>query len=33
MGISVIFAWPELRKKHARRTALARDELIKVLTE
>ena len=32
-GHSVIFAWPELRKLHARRTALARDELVKVLTE
>ncbi|MGB8167163.1 MAG: NYN domain-containing protein [Chthoniobacteraceae bacterium] len=32
-GHSVIFAWPELRKLHARRTALARDELVKLLTE
>ncbi|HEX8297466.1 MAG TPA: NYN domain-containing protein [Chthoniobacteraceae bacterium] len=32
-GHSVIFAWPELRKLHGRRTALARDELVKVLTE
>jgi uncharacterized protein len=32
-GHSVIFAWPELRKLHARRTALARDELVKTLTE
>ena len=32
-GHSVSFAWPELRKLHARRTALARDELVKVLTE
>jgi predicted RNA-binding protein with PIN domain len=32
-GHSVIFAWPELRKLHARRTALARDELVKALTE
>jgi hypothetical protein len=32
-GHSVIFAWPELQKLHARRTALARDELIKTLTE
>ncbi len=32
-GHSVIFAWPELRKLHARRTALARDELVKILTE
>ncbi len=31
-GHSVIFAWPELRKLHSRRTALARDELVKVLT-
>lgn len=31
-GHSVIFAWPELRKLHTRRTALARDELVKVLT-
>ena len=32
-GHSVIFAWPELRKLHGRRTALARDELVKILTE
>lgn len=32
-GHSVIFAWPELRKLHGRRMALARDELVKVLTE
>ncbi len=32
-GHSVIFAWPELRKRHGRRTALARDELVKALTE
>lgn len=31
-GHSVIFAWPELRKLHTRRTALARDELVKILT-
>ncbi len=31
-GHSVIFAWPELRKLHSRRTALARDELVKALT-
>lgn len=31
-GHSVIFAWPELRALHARRTALARDELVKHLT-
>ena len=29
---SVIFAWPELRKLHTRRTVLARDELVKILT-
>lgn len=32
-GHSVIFAWPELRKLHGRRNVLARDELIKRLTE
>ncbi|RYD71582.1 MAG: hypothetical protein EOP84_24645 [Verrucomicrobiaceae bacterium] len=32
-GHSVIFAWPELRKLHARRMVLARDELVKILTE
>lgn len=32
-GHSVIFTWPELRRLHARRTALARDELVKILTE
>jgi predicted RNA-binding protein with PIN domain len=31
-GHSVIFAWPDLRKLHARRAVLARDELVKVLT-
>ena len=31
-GHSVIFAWPELRKLHARRTARARHELVKILT-
>src|SRR5258708_7385952 len=31
-GHSVIFTWPELRKLHARRMALARDELVKLLT-
>ncbi|MCE9609722.1 MAG: NYN domain-containing protein [Chthoniobacter sp.] len=31
-GHSVIFAWPELRKLHTRRTVLARDELVKQLT-
>ena len=30
---SVIFAWPELLAMHGRRTALARDELAKMLTE
>lgn len=30
---SVIFAWPELQKLHNRRPMLARDELIKILTE
>jgi predicted RNA-binding protein with PIN domain len=32
-GHSVIFAWPELRKLHTRRTALARLELVKRLTQ
>jgi len=31
-GHSVIFAWPELRRQHAKRTVLARDELVKILT-
>jgi uncharacterized protein len=30
-GHSVIFAWPELRKLHARRSSLAREALIKRL--
>jgi len=30
---SVIFAWPELRKLHQRRMVLARDELVRLLTE
>lgn len=30
---SAIFSWPELRSLHARRTILARDELVKILTE
>ncbi len=30
-GHSVIFAWPELRKLHARRSSLAREALIKWL--
>jgi len=32
-GHSVIFAWPELRVLHQRKTATARDRLIKILTE
>jgi predicted RNA-binding protein with PIN domain len=32
-GHSVIFAWPELRKLHARRTSLARDTLAKKLRD
>src|SRR5688572_7038893 len=32
-GHSVIFAWPDLHKLHTRRTALAREELVKVLTQ
>jgi uncharacterized protein len=28
-GHSIIFAWPELRKLHAHRSSLAREELIK----
>jgi uncharacterized protein len=32
-GHSVIFAWPELRKLNARRTLLAREALVKMLTE
>jgi uncharacterized protein len=30
-GHSIIFAWPELRRLHAQRPALAREELIKQL--
>ena len=30
---SVIFAWPEMRSLHARRMTLARDALVKLLTE
>jgi predicted RNA-binding protein with PIN domain len=30
-GHSVIFAWPELRKLHARRSSLAREALLKEL--
>ena len=32
-GHSVIFAWPEVRAMHGRRTALAREAVIKALTE
>jgi predicted RNA-binding protein with PIN domain len=32
-GHSVIFAWPELRRLQLRRTAAARDALIKTLTD
>lgn len=32
-GHSVIFAWPELRALHGRRTSLARDALIKKLRD
>jgi predicted RNA-binding protein with PIN domain len=32
-GHSIIFAWPELRKLHQRRTSLARDELVKLLRD
>jgi predicted RNA-binding protein with PIN domain len=32
-GHSVIFAWPELRRLHARRSALAREALIKQLRD
>jgi hypothetical protein len=32
-GHSVIFAWPELRRLHARRTSLAREALIKKLRD
>ncbi len=32
-GHSVIFAWPDLRKLHARRTESARNELVKILTD
>ncbi len=31
-GHSVIFAWPSLRTLHARRNALARNELVTILT-
>jgi predicted RNA-binding protein with PIN domain len=32
-GHSVIFAWPELRMLHSKKTASARDRLTKLLTE
>ena len=32
-GHSIIFAWPELRRLHERRTSLARDALIKKLRD
>jgi uncharacterized protein len=32
-GHSIIFAWPELRKLHARRSSLARDALLKQLRD
>lgn len=32
-GHSIIFAWPELRKLHGRRSALAREALIKQLRD
>ena len=32
-GHSVIFAWPDLRALHEHKTALARERLIKILTE
>jgi uncharacterized protein len=32
-GHSVIFAWPELRALHSRRTASARERLTRILTE
>ncbi len=32
-GHSIIFAWPELRLLHERRTSLAREELIKQLRD
>ncbi len=32
-GHSVIFAWPELRALHRRRTSLARDALVKKLRD
>lgn len=32
-GHSVIFAWPELRRMHERRTASARDAIVRLMTE
>ena len=32
-GHSVIFSWPEIRAMHTRRTSLAREAIIKALTE
>jgi hypothetical protein len=32
-GHSIIFAWPEMRKLHQKRNVLARDALVKLLTE
>jgi len=32
-GHSVIFAWPELRRLHGRRTSLARDALVRKLRD
>ena len=32
-GHSVIFAWPEMRALHSRRTSLAREAVVKALTE
>jgi predicted RNA-binding protein with PIN domain len=32
-GHSVIFAWPEIRALHSRRTSLAREAVVKALTE
>lgn len=32
-GHSIIFAWPELRLMHARRTSLARDALVRQLRD
>jgi len=32
-GHSVIFSWPEMRALHSRRTALAREAVVKALTE